>query len=130
MKILAFFIALACLIGLHTLLAWQVSLLAPIAFAWFFPDRAVRWTTLQMVLAWGGMIIASTMLAPDETARMLAAVFGILSRLPIETGDKLSWLLPVASIIFAVILGALCGWFGASLRRSLRPIEAAETLPS
>ncbi len=130
MKILPFLFALASIIGLHLTLGWQASLVAPIAFAWFFPDRAVRWTVLQMVLAWGGMIIASTMIAPDETARMLAAVFGILARLPIETGDKLTWLLPVASIVFAVILGALCGWFGASLRRSLRPVEAAETLPS
>lgn len=125
MKIIAFFFAVACIVALHTMLAWQAALVVPIAFAWFYPDRAVRWTTLQMVLAWGGMLTASYFLAPDETARMLSAVFGIISRLPVETGDKLSWLLPVASIIFAVILGALAGWFGASLRRSLRP-EAAE----
>jgi hypothetical protein len=121
MKILAFLLALIAITALHTLLAWQVSLVVPIAFAWFFPDRAVRWTTLQMVLAWAGMLIATYTLAPDETARMLSAVFGIISRLPAAKGDNLSWLLPVVSILFAAILGALAGLFGSSLRRSLRP---------
>lgn len=121
MKIIVFVLAIICIIILHTQLLWQVSLIVPIAFAWFYSDKAVRWTTLQMVLAWAGMLIISYQLAPDETAKMLSVVFGIISRLPAEKGDNLSWLLPTASLIFAAILGALCGLFGSSLRRSVHP---------
>jgi hypothetical protein len=124
MKILPFLLAIVCIIALHLTLGWQVSLIAPIGFAWLYPERAVRWTTLQMGLAWLGMIGATYAIAPEETARMTSAVFGIISRLP-DMGEKLAWILPLTSVLFALIAGALAGLFGSSLRRSLRPEVSA-----
>jgi hypothetical protein len=101
MKILPFLLAIVCIVALHLTLGWQASLVAPIGFAWLYPERAVRWTTLQMGLAWLGMIGATYM------------------------GEKLAWILPLTSVVFALIAGALAGLFGASLRRSLRPEVSA-----
>jgi hypothetical protein len=111
--ILTFLLVTAATIALHVLVGWQVSLIIPLGYAFLEPERAIVRTMLQMVIVWLVLLIISYGQAPDETVRMMTAVTGILTRSQALPGATLA----ILSLVFAELLGLLCGWAGSSARR-------------
>ncbi len=106
-------LAIIAIIGVHTIIGWQYALVIPLLYAYFLPSRAYLACTVQMFLAWGILGVASYILAPAETARMLEAVVNIIGR---NAAHGLGWVMPIVSLLFAALLGLLCGVVGSSTR--------------
>ncbi|MBL7992043.1 MAG: hypothetical protein JNN25_11445 [Candidatus Kapabacteria bacterium] len=106
-------IATIAIAGIHALIGWQYALVVPLVYAYFLPSRAYLECTLQMILAWGILVVTSYTLAPAETARMLEAVVNIIAR---NAAHDMGWVMMVVSLLFAALLGLLSGMVGSSAR--------------
>lgn len=106
-------LAIIAIVGVHALIGWQYALIVPLAYAFYLPSRAYLACTIQMFFAWGLLAAASYSLAPQETARMLEAVVNIIGR---NAAHGLGWVMPIISLLFAALLGLLCGIVGSSTR--------------
>jgi hypothetical protein len=106
-------LAVIAIMGVHAIIGWQYALVIPLVYAYLLPSRAYLACTVQMLLAWGVLGVASYALAPAETARMLEAVVSIIGR---NAAHGLGWVMPIASLLFAALLGLLCGIIGSSTR--------------
>lgn len=116
-------LATVVVIVVHLSLGWQWSLLVPLVYAYFLPSWAVVECAVLMALAWAVLLGSSYALAPEETSRMLASVAVIIAR---SAGNGMGWVLPVVSLIFAALLGLLCGVVGSSMRFALRNVHRYE----
>ncbi len=80
--------------------------------------------TLQMVAAWLLLLVTSYGLAPEETSRMLNTVINIIAR---NSAQGLGWVMPIVSLLFAALLGFLCGVVGSGLRLVVSGAHKQET---
>ncbi len=80
--------------------------------------------TLQMVAAWLLLLLTSYGLAPEETSRMLNTVINIIA---LNSAQGLGWMMPIVSLLFAALLGFLCGVVGSGLRLALVKVPYSES---
>ena len=106
-------LAAIAIAGIHAFIGWQYALVVPLVYAYFLPSRAYLECALQMVLAWGILVVTSYTLAPAETARMLETVVNIIAR---NAAHGMGWVMMVVSLLFAALLGLLSGIVGSSAR--------------
>jgi hypothetical protein len=123
---LVFLLAALAQAGLHVIAGWQIALVVPFIVPFVaayiasppatHSDSKRAWilASAASMLAWVLLLGANFVLAGDATRRVVPALAGLVggSALP-------AFVLPLASVIFAGVVGMLAGLMGSGLRRAM-----------
>lgn len=93
-------------LALHLLVGWQYAIVGSVIAGVMIKDRPIIAGILTLVATWGGLVIYTYTVAPEETTAMaivVAAIFGDLP--PIMT--------VLITIAVAALIGGVGGWLGS-----------------
>ncbi|MEL7361947.1 MAG: hypothetical protein AAFN13_07730 [Bacteroidota bacterium] len=112
------FVTATVALTLHVILGWAWSVLAAV-FGGFVMGRGGSVVgALGLVLPWAGLVLWNLAVYGPEMARMTEAVGSLLGGLP-------SFVVPLLTLVTALVLGTLGGLTGASIRKQLLPQQDA-----
>lgn len=106
---------------LHLTLGWAWTVLAAVLGGFVMGRGGSVVGALGLVLPWAGLVLWNLAFYGPSMARMTEAVGGLIGGLP-------SFVVPLLTLLIALVLGVMGGATGASLRKQLVPQpEAAPT---
>ncbi|MEO1076239.1 MAG: hypothetical protein AAFX41_09785 [Bacteroidota bacterium] len=112
------FVTATVALTLHVILGWTWSVLAAVLGGFVMGRGGSVVGALGLVLPRAGLVLWNLAVYGPEMARMTEAIGSLLGGLP-------SFVVPLLTLVTALVLGTLGGLTGASLRKQLLPQQDA-----